>query len=79
MKKRLLALLMAGLFAACGGGGTEGPGEVPPDPNDGLKGIVYTAPEGWEKTGVYVGEFSKYTKDGSGDWLFVQATDEAAQ
>ena len=75
----LTLMLIMSALAACGGGGggdaavsnSEGANA---EPNDGMQGIVYAIPEGWQLNNVEPGSVSNYRKEGEPFSLSVSAT-----
>lgn len=74
----LTLMLTMSALAACGGGGgdtavsnSEGANA---EPNDGMQGIVYAIPEGWQLNDVEAGSYARYKKEGTPFSLSVSAT-----
>lgn len=59
-------LLTIAMLTACGGGGGSSDASVfdndgkNAEPNNGIQGIVFAVPEGWEQTNYYQGEYSEF-------------------
>lgn len=81
MKRTILALLislaMIISLTACGGGGSEAPaGTEAAEPNAGLKGIVFSIPDGWTINDVGT-NYANYTSPDSKSTLQVYKTEQS--